>query len=212
MKTWTDVVNAAFDLLGEPAIGDIAAPSNTLARRAQRIYPQQADYVLAQRRWAYAEAGQVMAADALDPVPGFQTVITLPASCRRVNFVYPGVVGDGDPSELFSRARVIFSRMGGATAPGRIVIQSPAPVTVFFNEFKAPALLGPAVTDLIAARLAFFLTVPQSESRSKRADNNEWVKSAMRAAAAMERTERNPHPATPRRASNWLDAMASGTY
>lgn len=212
MDTWTDVVNGAFDLLGEPTIANVDNdPPNTLAARAQRLYPHEANLILQQRRWPSAETAVVLAADA-DTFPGYRAVVTLPADCRRVNAVYAGDVASIDPAELRARRRVSWGRVTHDSAPGRIALQATGPFTVFYNRYAVPEVYGAALADLIAARLALKLTKPQSGSRSNQQDAKIWVKEAYRTAAAVAAAEGNPHDGIDGRPSNWLDAMRSGSF
>jgi hypothetical protein len=218
MRTWTDIVNKAFDLLSEPAIADVDQdpPVSALAGRAARLHKSEADYVLRMRRWPWAERAVVLGADGGEGAgfPGYQATIDLPRDCRRVNAVYPGPAAAGThPGHLFDLPRIDWRRVKGAAgaSAGRIAVACAPPVTVYYNAFDAPEALGPELSDLIAARLAYMLSNPQSGSRSKQRDAKQDFQEAFIAARAAAAAEGDPHQRG-RRGSNWLDAASSGTF
>lgn len=215
METWTDLVNAAFDVMGEPEIADIEAGEfglGKLGRRAQRRYLSDARYVLRQRRWPWVETGVAMNVDSTGVFPGYQRVVTLPADCVRVNAVYAGGPSTVDQLGLFERPRVDWRRIGGGVGlGGRIAVMSETTVTVFYNLLPAqPGQMGPELFDAIAHRLAHQLSKAQSESGAERDRLYKEFTQSYKAARAAASAEGDPHELN-RRRSNWLDQHRSGT-
>lgn len=83
-QTDTDIANLALDLLSEPPMADIQDPNGAVQRRIARLYPTVKEIVLKKHWWTPARGDADLAAvDGVD-VPGFSTVVQLPADCLLI--------------------------------------------------------------------------------------------------------------------------------
>lgn len=211
MESWTDIANAAFDVMGEPEIADLDEDPGKMGRAARRRIKGEARFLLRQRRWPSAEFGETIATEISD-FPGYDRVITLPVSSVRVNAVYPGAPAENTPSEIFRRPKLSWSRIGGGVdLGGRIAVRATGSVTIFHNKLpEQPASLGAELCAAIAHRLAYVLAKQQSESGAERDRLKQEMEDAYRAARAAALAEGDPHEIRPE-PSNWIPAHRGGT-
>lgn len=78
-----DVINAALNKLGEPAITAVSDNSRP-ARLANRTYADIRDALLREYSWNFATKRTSLAADAEAPAWGFEKSYTLPGDCLRL--------------------------------------------------------------------------------------------------------------------------------
>lgn len=150
--TDVDICNLGLGIIGASQISSLAQPQKANEIRCARVYPQVRDTELRKHRWLCAKRHQIMTG--ADPSKVH----------RSLRFAYSLPT---DPWCL----RVIRDQVSDWSVEGRyLYTDMTAGFWMSFIGRVPEADFDPLLVDVIAARLAFLLAEPVTQSNTKKAD------------------------------------------
>lgn len=181
--TDVDICNLGLGIIGASGIVSLAQPKSANEIRCARFYPQCRDAELRKHRWNFALRWQKMTAP--DPAkvhPRFKFAYLLPTDpwCLRI----VRRAHDGGPIDWKVEGRHVFTDMiAGWWLP--FIARVPE------GDFDA------LFVDVLAARIAFVMAEPTTQSNTKKADARVAYRDAVVAASAADSFEKEPEDDNP---------------
>jgi hypothetical protein len=181
MASDVDICNLALQRLGAKPISSLSQDS-TAARACNRAYEHSRDSELRAHPWSFARARASLAAEATDPIFGYEKQYPLPSDYLRI-LPNDGVNGTSDQNDWQIEGR-------------KILTDDSSPISlVYIKRVTDETDFDELFVELLAARIAVEIAEKVTQSNTKK-DNAEKryaaIKSEARKVNAFERPPQEP--------------------